>query len=267
MSNLYESGEKVPTGNPIDNNYVYSSGELVDDGGESDFFFISGVGVGSATILVSQWDASKGDTLLSDGSVATEPETVDEWVDYQETANITGDGPIRRDNELNGNSVVEFDGSGGVEYLDTTPDKLSVQEPFSIVGVPVTIDDRDVYTEYLYDSSQGDSFIRYRNGPDKKDWIFSAGSGTLTGSSNPSMPRLLTGVCDGSNSVFRENGNQVDSGTLSGNVEGITVGNRDVHDRAMHQLAELRVYNGNIVASGQVDQIESDVASTWGLSI
>lgn len=267
---IFESGEAVDVGNPVENNYVKEADGNISDGDESKLAFISSRGFGVGIQTVVRYDASKGETLLNGSEIANDGERITDWLDYEGDADLTSFiGPIRTDNYTNGETVVDFKGQGNALSFSISSSELQIGEPFSIIAVPASIYSRDIYTEYIIDEeidSTNNITLRYRNA--SKDYAFSTNSGdVLTGNFAPEMPLLLTGVCDGSDSVLRENGSQVDSGTLSGDIDGIVVGNNKDEDRGMGKLAEIRIYSENIVSSGKVDQIESDVASTWGLSI
>jgi len=269
---VFVSGDGVFQGSEGQKTVSFISGEpVIDTNSQDSYVFEAGNAVGSGLVPDVRWDASKGDTLLSNGTIAGDNEYIDEWADAQgSNKDATGYSPIRRDNSLNGNPIVEFDGPNGSDFLDVSPNKLTYEQPFTFVCVPVTVEAYNVYTEIIVgkhpDATEGYE-IRYRNSPEAWSMTDDVGN-RLTDPSQASPPALLTCVFDSNNSRLRVDGTEVDAGTMASyNMKGLRLGNNESRDRSMGELAEVRAYNRDIVASGEVDAIEESVANTWGLTI
>lgn len=92
---IFESGESVAVGATVENDYVYATGDLVSDSGQSAFAFISGRGLGGAEWYdgFEEWDLSPYEVWTragdSDAWKFTESNAIAGSVSVQGT-NMTG---------------------------------------------------------------------------------------------------------------------------------------------------------------------------------
>jgi len=86
---VFESGEPIDVGNPVENNYVEESGELVSDGDISQFVFISGRGFGAGTVKDGRLTVYDG--LSEDDPIIT---TVGFNIDEQNAPQVGQEIPI-----------------------------------------------------------------------------------------------------------------------------------------------------------------------------
>ena len=165
---------------------------------------------------------------------------------------------------INGRQAGEFDGVDDSVWSST----------FSEVSEPVTfflvaeVDDspNDLNTTIQSNSSEDDN-IFYDNRGGENVWTLNADSGDLAGGEISDI--LITGLYDGSNSILRSNGVQVDSGSVEyTGLDVLGLGSREPKSSDRYfdgKIGEVLVYPMD--KSGSFDEIESYLADRWSINI
>lgn len=125
---IYIQGESVDTGTPTNNDFTYDQGELVNDGGGSNFAFIQGRGInGSENKIVLTVFEENGTEV---GSVNIEWENFEpnNYVSWSHFGSDLGDGEYNLQDNLrggNGNIYESFENGDLNDYSVTTEDGTS----------------------------------------------------------------------------------------------------------------------------------------------
>ena len=191
-------------------------------------------------------------------------DAVSTWTD--ETGNgydlTAGSAPSYVASGLNGNPIVQFDGSGN--YLDAA--FTTVSQAFHIF---IVVTQRRINTS---------SSERYMGSADSTNWTFQqladaddvnmfAGSNFNNSGVADTNAHIYSCLYDGSNTTLRQDGTIIATGNAGTNgMDGLTLGTNNNGDNpAPIDVAECLVYPMD--KSGVQSDVESYLADKWGITI
>ena len=215
------------------------------------------LGTAISESAIAHYDAASLD--LSDG------ETVTTWPDQTDLGNDLTDGikPSFVENEMNGEPVVRFADTGD-EYIQTGDFESSEAQPnTAIMAIKVrSFGAGDI----LFDgASVGDRTEHWARTFLDDTWSL---SGNFSGGEQRTTATILTFVWDGSDSIIRQDGEQVAAGESDGNdLRGITIGTDDDDiDTAPLDAGEILVANDRL-SDDDILFEEQRLGAKWGVNL
>lgn len=207
--------------------------------------------VGIPNSAIAHYDAQS--LSLTDG------DTVSTWPD--ETTNgydLSGASPVYQTGNINGNPAVRFDGNTGPLMSDIS----DVTQPNTILLV-LSAEDVSSVLVALDGNPNADSATQHDLQVNGSDWRL---QGDLSGGSRTNDHTLLTCIFDGVNSVIRQDGQQVASGTIaSETLAAINLGSRsDGNNAVTGDYGEVLVCDTRL-SSTVIDEQEQRMSGRWGL--
>lgn len=193
-------------------------------------------------------------------------ESVDSWADEWNDNTITGSGPTYVDNAINSQPAVQFDEPAN-DFLSNS--SVTLSQPFTFMAVVNSTgsSSNDAFWVVTADNTPESALFQ---GFNSDNAIITRDSGAEVLGTEASLDTtfLLTGVFDGSNSTLRENGTEVNSGTLETlQLDGLRLGNGlDFDGDRVGDIGEVRVFN-DVLTSEQIDTQEEEMANDWGIEI
>jgi hypothetical protein len=211
--------------------------------------------------VVGQFDATQ--LSLNDGS------SVSTWPDISgENNDVTaGTAPTYRTSALNGNPAVEFDGVD--DFLDGSTATYS--SPRTVIAALEELSTGGSYA-CIFDgesTSTHRSLINRTDNPSGEGYALACNNILTSSTTGYGEQTISTFIVDGTDSVIRKNGTDIASGDVgTPSISGFTVGARgDGLNLINAYVGELRVYDADLRATGELSSEESALSDKWGIPI
>jgi len=220
----------------------------------------SPLGLGYSAIpdsAIAHYDATQ--LSLTDG------DSVSTWEDATTNGHdlTAGAAPTFRENILNGNPVVRWDGID--DYLDVAFSPIS--QPNTVFLVASTDPSSD---GYIFDTENSNDrhVLQWFVFDGDEAWRIWSDGITLDGGSNDGSHYILTGIFDGSNSAIRVNGTQVASGSIGTDpLNGITLGASATNGGFQNgDTGEVVPCDGRLSIS-EIEAEEQRLSNKWGIAL
>lgn len=209
---------------------------------------------------IDHWDAQAAFSSGDDGT------TISSWPGENGDYTVTGSDPTIRENAINGNRAVEFDGVG--DSLSTAFASAETQPNTVFAVIEYLPTDTGTYG-FMFDGDSTRHSIEQGIGLDPGSTTINAGSNVTgpSGSTN-NDPTIITGIYDGGNSLLRQNGSQIASGAVGSNsLDGVQFGEASGGSNYWDgYIGEVIPYPERL-SSGQIDAQEQELADKWGITL
>lgn len=200
--------------------------------------------------------------------IGSDGDAIGTWTDQEGTDDLTqatsSKKPTLRTGELNGNAMLEFDGSDDV-LTNTLGTNLTQPNTYFLVyrfRTDPGANNRGIYDD---DTATEQNFgVRGDNG----NLRLNAGVDLNSGISADTADHIHTGVFDGANSVIRQDGTELVTGDAgTGDLTGMFVGAQgDETSHSEVDIGEFLAYDAGLSTSDR-DDVESYLSDKWGIPI